>query len=1021
MGNTPGSEPHEYGQMDKYAANEHVNEDTGDNRAYESEVEAMYQRRNGDERGLERNRRRKYIASSSNEKVRKDTGGYSTDGAISGQRRRPSHRTLAPSKQDQEYYDNSEEFESDTTRLLDKEHERRQYHSENMKYQNNRHKQTSVPDPQPVLRRQEVQKQPATLNRLLRVGLCQDSIDEMYLRMIDSWAENHARQYQKMFAFVRDTDVVSSIHRHWVIAMIIEEIEMNNSAERKASSDVSTSDIDSAHIIEYPLNASLAMGYCNLTMITSLIGYGMACTRTDVQSAPFNTFNTFEFARVFHDFFMIGCITDVARRGEYALAKSIPHPYGAALCEDAYIDSVNNMKEHSIGARFRMNANEYIIASIVRHSRKSMSDALKTIVNNDEKCVFQVVIPEAYMKAAIESSKSKNQTEPPRFSQKDFLEAQRLHLQMYLGASPEQVNSRVYNVRHTDTRLFQILGGNSQGARILVDLICQNLIALVPLLNFVGTATKSIVERWMRGPARSIYQVRLGEDSYDITPGRGKVVGMGATTYPTPEKPMAVFSSRSVYRTRNSPSNMYGVTRYSMSLGHVGMLQINYLAASMRDVRYGPALEDVIELASTVDDSRNYMKTMQCSALKLVYMLAYPDIRQLFVLSGVIATRPPVRGGPPLSTASISHEWWPSFGSFICANMRFVPSFDITLVVDKGRKGMDCAEYRIDGFRASAEMIFNSISYGNNGRDVNISFAIDMATMIRCISHMPPVGGHGGGSVPPRDARVAFPINWSSPDVKHYASDMLNRAYSRSSSGLVGIRNLTVYSMAQSQSAKSICVIVGTDQIRYMPVISPHASSGRELPPISSGGEGASASCQVHGCRVAMEESMANKVTNMNMDAAERYRVVTRAVHESCRNIASSKTKSVDTPHGIDSLSTCFPINARVSVRVPDTFIDERTMVECAESIEITLSLENATYRNSIAEWMDLYGYWSSNAFEQARNLVLPTIDNQFANLEIERAKRGVMARSSTKRPPNNSGGRNHKKNPRARRQRNRK
>lgn len=1022
MGNAPvTAEDQDYARVNA-DSEDHGDYNSNDDRAYATDREVGGDRRR---RNVEASSSSAGLISSRGSSRSSLSDGYATEGSLArsgrhpqqARRRAAGHRPLEISEQDDEYYD-EERYNSDRTQSTST----RQYHSADSRSvpqraassadvvgsrRQNLVRPSAVRDAdtrRPTVGSRRIQP----ITQTLRKGLCSTSDDYDYLRLIDIWIMNHVLQYTSIFKKIRDVNVITEHYRHPAFLAITEDISMHNGSAAKIAKDGNETVAETGPIIpDIPSSAHLASQYCQLAILVPITDLALnGVTRRDMVAPPARISNLFHVVHAFYDFFMIGCTAEVAHRGDQAreLSASMAHPLGAVLCDKQYVASARSMNDYAVGSRMRMNANEYVIASLVRNSNRNMTAIIHSKNENGDAGFYYVVVPTKYSHAVFDRIKKAaanklpaESIDIPPMGIDDLLEIQRIQLLLFYGIEADSVASKKYEIHCTDSRLYAKFGANAVARKIITDIVVNNLVCLIQLVVRVNEIMKSRLVTWVRIANSTIYQIALGEDS-KMCADSTLSVGAQSIAYPMADKPIEMLiTDSSVHASASGATSSavrlqqhYGATKYSMSSGHAQIESFNKFARSRQELRNGPFLENVLQHAVLSKKTCNkYAKLMEFFALKISYMVSYPELRQLFVIAGTVNIFPLPSNA---EMALVTQECWLSLASFVVANMRFAPMFDIVLAVRDDRGAMECKEYRVDCFDSSARMIFDSISHSNEGRDLDISFTIDMETMRRCICRMPPVGcKEGAGIIPSDRSVVAFPITWLSSETRQYAKDMLSRTYARKVPNSVGIRKLSIYSIAQSQSARQVCAVVATDEIDFMSVMSPHAAVQRNAPLIDEGGIGSRSECLMTGGRLTMEATVANKVTHRNMDAHERYRIVRRSAAESGRSAKSRS--STDMPAGVESISTCLPVSAYVSVRIPSTFIDQDTYVECAESIEIKVTIRSATYQRVLREWMALYGFWPTNSYEVIRNLTMPTVSRDAIASDIAEAENALRAR----------------------------
>jgi hypothetical protein len=496
-------------------------------------------------------------------------------------------------------------------------------------------------------------------------------------------------------------------------------------------------------------------------MFVTMTDLARAGAQSEVVAAPHRVSMLFNAVHTFYDFFMIGCASEIAQRGKHELSASIQHAFGAVLCDRRYLESARRMPEHMVGKRMRMNANEYVIASLVSNSHRNMSASMQQIAENGNAALYSVVVPADYRVAVLEridkAKKEKGEkVKMPPMSEEDVFEIQRIQMLLFYGVEASSVASRRYEIYYTDKRLYQRFGGDQTALRVGTDIVVQNMACLIPLVHSVNRIMKQRLSAWVRVAGTTIYQIALGEDSL-MCADTTRSVGAQSIGYPMSDRPMEMLMVRAALRPTRTSSSCHGTTSYAMSSGHAQLESVNMFARSRKALRQGPFLEHVLQRAVySRQGAEQFGKLMEFFALEISYMFSYPELRQLFVVAGSVSVVPPPSPNSA-EMALVTQECWLSLASFVVANMRFAPMFDIILVVYEDNGNMDCSEYRVDGYDASSRMIFNSVSHSGDGTSLEISFSLDMTTMKNCICRMPPVGSREGGLMPSDRANTRGP------------------------------------------------------------------------------------------------------------------------------------------------------------------------------------------------------------------------------------------------------------------------
>lgn len=851
----------------------------------------------------------------------------------------------------------------------------------------------------------------------LRRGLNEESPDSLYLRSIDNVIEAMSRHYGVLMSRFSNLDMIRKRYNMKYVTRLVDKIEMYSATMEHSTGGHAHGDL----ISKNTMHASM---YCNLSSTLMALEHSVTrarAIREDIRSAAkygagrrfTNAPSFLECLTSMRDMFMVGCTAELLKKEHHELAESMPCAFAAAVCDRNYIKQAELLDEKSIGKRTRMNGNEYMYSSLARFTHERFTNITNMIAKKERTPLFSVVVPKRYIDGG--ETKAAGASTPPDkvdFTQEDYVETRRMLVMHYMRrhsdrvviASPHHELVPVDDVLIESLRNAKDDDGDYQACLRLSEIICENASAASVLLHSSAIYEKRLVSAYVTNVARNVVQNRVGEDVISV-PGsrRTHYVGVNTCGAHPPGTPFGVVEmlcnalSNAAILSKAMGSTVY----YACSQRDV-VLRKNSMYALCGAPDQGPDFFTMAMLAQLCV-KHGATDRLVCTLFGVQHCADVTPISNVFVASGQNALVPQIdelrhakennnASAPVHVKIASACAWYPSLTAFIVSNLRFVPTFDITLWVRNTRDvsggvgvgGFTCMDVRVDFFAWSPFFTHDSVTYSSSGGDLVFKFDVSVDDIRKNISQMAPVSVERNHSSDiDRDAEVLFPVSWRGTKVKQYAREQLDRAYGGDTSMfVVDLRKLCVYSYTQSQSAPTYCALMSTstfDEVTVnMPTMSARARNPARAVSTQRG--------ELCGYRVATERAPANNASNVNWPTADRYRVM--------NTISEGQGERM---RDIHQVSECRPCDIRMSAYAKDLHEDKATGVKCARSLCIEMSIENVDAQRFVWDVMSLYGYWPVTATAQMMSLHMPRFDEFFLKTYAgEKIKQRATAANAT-------------------------
>jgi hypothetical protein len=717
-------------------------------------------------------------------------------------------------------------------------------------------------------------------------------------------------------------------------------------------------ELDQTGVASAQPSVARALAQCQIVISNVVLELALSSPLATPEFRAKNTVSVLKLVQTVYDSFWIGCSARAVCTGDTQAVDPYPHPISIAL--SGRYRNYKKGSDDTPKTRCRLDAAEYLVAALCTEARKEMDQVMAPLAKSGYASVV-IAVPQRYL---VKAGSAKEYYDP-RMERQHIARA--CMIAMTSPNKMQEIAKYGIQMMPVTKEFFDSLGQGAQ--QIIEDITLLNVLSVLPIVFQSADLYKVLLTNWFERSSKCIYQTKIGEDvtiSYHKQTSSRRSRRMEMVIGPfvfanhdVQDTIMTLFS-----RCHSTHTNIGGVTFYSIAPTIIDIASQRSIrnvttdrgSRSIRMIPYTPTL-DLACLSADPDDAENFYAFMSGMFFCADFIDRKSDLSKLFVIKGILESAPIQRTRQ--LNISMNNYVRASVISFIVANMRFVPSFEISMAMIAADSSVRCERYSVDFYDFACQMTFDAYSYSKDGKSVVISFPITIGNIMTALSTMT-TGSSGGGLLPQKNEELVIPTHWMGEDVKRYASGTLSESvHFRGNNGVISIKNMRIYSMQPSETEPNLCALVSSNSVKNLPIIVPHKTVSRTDAP---GGQETALRCLIRGHRLFLGAPIAGKIDSGYLTSHDRTKILREV------------TDNSEGPDGVNILhiSRCAETPAIVCIRNVSSVIHESTGIQCATGFTICIKVDMIENHRTLEEWSSLYGFWSISSYRAIGSLSMP-------------------------------------------------